>query len=224
MAAPIRPPPIETRTAATTPAQVPSRPGSADPFSQSSLRNQVPIGLRAPIRNGPRSRAALPTHSTPLNPSSPLGQGDRVTPERPTASIGPDSSPTTPRAPRWLPQDSLAKSSEPAPRVTISMDLDQTDNDQPLMAPRPIRGRESGQRSTPSSPIDRRSPRLKHRTLSVDGRAPVSGDEQRERRISQASVGSSASTGARKPSLKDFVLGEELGRGSYSTVSVLDYT
>jgi hypothetical protein len=41
-------------------------------------------------------------------------------------------------------------------------------------------------------------------------------DLERERRMSQASNGSSS--GFRKPSAKDWVFGEEIGRGSYSTV------
>ena len=43
-------------------------------------------------------------------------------------------------------------------------------------------------------------------------------DLERERRMSQASNGSSS--GNRKPSAKDWVFGEEIGRGSYSTVGL----
>lgn len=225
VAAPIRPPPIETRTAATTPAQLPSRPGSADQTaqnhaSQSPLRHQIPIGHRAPIRNGPRSRSTVPRPPAAISSSSPSPQDVQGTPERRQTAPGEDVSPTTPRAPKWVAPGSI-EGGRKTPRVTVSTDQTyiRMDDDTIMMSPKPVRGRATGQWSTPSSPVDDRSPRNKQRTLSVDGRPHTAGDERRERRISQASAGSSTSTGTRKPSLRDFILGDELGRGSYSTVS-----
>ncbi len=49
----------------------------------------------------------------------------------------------------------------------------------------------------------------------MDGQEPIA----RKRRQSQTSAKSNGSAaGQRKPSLRDYILGEELGRGSYSTV------
>jgi len=79
------------------------------------------------------------------------------------------------------------------------------------------RGREVP-RSNPTSPTANRISGVtgKQRTLSVDRQEP----RERERRQSQTSAKSNGSaSGQKKPSLKDFILGEELGRGSYSTVS-----
>lgn len=93
----------------------------------------------------------------------------------------------------------------------------------------PVRGR-MGSLTTPSSPTGYMSPipvsRDKQRTLSVDagpsgfvGRRSGSVEIDRERRQSQVSNHShSGSGGPKKASIKDFVLGEELGQGSYSTV------
>jgi len=72
-------------------------------------------------------------------------------------------------------------------------------------------------RSIPSSPAGAKNAvnGTQPRTLSVDRQSP----KERERRQSQTSAKSSGSAGKqKKPSLKDYWLGDELGRGSYSTV------
>jgi len=222
IAAPIRPPPIETRTAATSPIQLPSsaelhspRAGKAGPSSNRGL-----------LFNGPRSRSTVPF------PPTAFGVGGRdTTPERSSTAPIPDAngSPTTPKAPRWVPPEEAmlvngagertgpgqTGSAQKGPRVTVSMEPVEA---RAQSAGGNARGRD-GKWSTPSSPVDRKSPRGKLRTLSVDGR----GEETRERRTSQVSAASSSGQ-PKKLSLKDFVLGEELGRGSYSTVRHRDLT
>lgn len=170
------------------------------------------------MRNGPRSRGST------MIPNPSIITSPITTPERPqTVPLGNDLSPTTPRALRFPSPETTANGEMDVngngPRVTISMDP--TDGPSSMTA-RQGRSR-NGQWSTPSSPTDRRSPKSKYRTLSVDGRSEV---DSRERRQSQASAHSSTSaSGQKKPSLRDFIIGEELGRGSYSTVSylALDY-
>ena len=215
VAVPIRPPPIETRTAATTPQQLPSRPTSADPEVASPLRGKYTsprIGAgRGIYRNGPRARHP----DTPPIITSPLvgGMVSRHR-ERPNTAPNPEMSPTTPRGNRWRAPDSETMPTSPTPapiRVTVSMDM--TDSGPSSPVPQYPRGRH-GMRSIPSSPVGYREERAKARTLSAD--RDMTGE--RERRQSQASAHSSHSGGQRKPSLRDFVLGEELGRGSYSTV------
>lgn len=214
VAAPIRPPPIETRTAATNSAQLPPRPSSADPHSPRPGRPYNPRGIS---RNGPRSR-----NTTPYTP--PIRTGavapTITTPERASTAPPDNISPTTPRAPRWIPDEEGR-----APRVMISSETAETADIIPSSSgytTRQPRGRAGGgQWSSPSSPIDQMSPpQYKPRTLSVDGR-----EEVRERRTSQASSASTSGMAkdTKKPSLNDFVVGEELGRGSYSTVSSIEH-
>ena len=259
VAAPIRPPPIETRTAATTPAQLPSRPTSTDPTCSNSRNNSGgtsaqqyagQVGYSSPagggggmfggrgfMRNGPRSRTStLPTTPSIITSTSPSpapagsgfasGSDTRGTPERSHTAPVSEMSPTTPRAQRWPSPEMVHEGRSMPLRVTVSMDpvkdSSSTMFTSPLAHPRPVRGRE-GQWSTPSSPIEHRSPRKSQRTLSVDGVRDGDGrDRERERGQSQASASSSNSAGGlKRPSIRDFVLGEELGRGSYSTVSCI---
>ena len=237
LAAPIRPPPIETRTAATTtPVNLPSRPSSTDTSFASPANGhgngfaygnghggsgynsdaEPPVGHyggRGFSRNGPRTARQATTPLPPAivtYPHQPL-RGETYG-GGPTVPY-PPLSPTTPRAlhSSWFANEDLRPDTpEQRGPVTVTVSLDDVT---PPMAG-PSRGR-SGIGSTPASPIARAQ-----RNLSVDGRRPSTADgtmTDRERRQSVASQGSAS--GQRKHSLRDYVLGEELGRGSYSTVS-----
>ncbi|WWC68385.1 uncharacterized protein I206_102310 [Kwoniella pini CBS 10737] len=232
-AAPMRPPPIETSTAATSRSQLPSRAESGsecDAGTSSSRTYGGPelgsVGGRGWGRNGPRSGRATPQHIITSPSHSPPSARD--------STPGPSGlSPTTPRAPRYTTQQDPHS---PGPlRVTISLDpMDTLDHDHRSNTPpshptSPVRGR-GGHLTAPSSPTDPpRAPALvggKPRTLSVDAgpnwphaRRSGSAERDRERRQSQISTHSHSGSGQlKKPSIRDFVLGEELGQGSYSTV------
>lgn len=201
-AAPMRPPPSETRTAATSPSQM------VNDGTMPSNGDSKYSGGRGAIRNGPRSDMArhgtlpIPSHSPVAAPTSPLSlQSSPLHGKSTTAPI--PYSPTTPRAPdsRWSTKRDA--SLENPPRVTI------TTSDPASTSPSSPRGRGLG--IDTSSPVQNKS-----RTLSVSGKSER--DLERERRMSQASNGSSS--GMRKPSAKDWVFGEEIGRGSYSTVGL----
>lgn len=195
-AAPMRPPPSETRTAATNPSQM-GNDGTMPSHGEGKFS-----GGRGAIRNGPRSEMArqgtLPIHSPVPGPTSPLALQSSPLHGKSTTLPLPYS-PTTPRAPD-APWTANRDVSENPPRVTITTSGPSS--------PSSPRGRGT---SIPSSPIQN-----KLRTLSVSGKSER--DLERERRMSQASNGSSS--GMRKPSAKDWVFGEEIGRGSYSTVGL----
>ncbi|WWD18183.1 hypothetical protein CI109_102632 [Kwoniella shandongensis] len=183
------------------------------------------------------------TPSPILNASYPSLPSTRARPST-ASTINSGTSPTTPRAPRSFgsQQDNASSSPLSTPlRVTISMDpADNLSHEHrssfgassSLAAisaagpSSPVRGR-PGTLTTPSSPVSSMAPGLhsKPRTLSVDAgpywndRRSTSAERERERRQSQVSTHShSSASQPRKPSIKDFVLGEELGQGSYSTV------
>ncbi|OCF43220.1 AGC/PDK1 protein kinase [Kwoniella heveanensis CBS 569] len=245
-AAPMRPPPIETSTAATSRSQLPSR-AESETESERNLASSAyspdrgTIGGRNWGRNGPRSgRMGITTPSRSPPPILNTAQNHRPSTSGSTAT----TSPTTPRQPRHLLVEDPSSVSPQGPlRVTISMDpMDHMNHDHRSVSPpsdpsSPItaRGRE-GHLTAPSSPtVPPRAPALmgnKQRTLSVDGgnHRPVANgrrsgsmdrqtERERERRQSQVSNHSHSGSGQiKKPSIRDFVLGEELGQGSYSTV------
>ncbi|WVF70948.1 hypothetical protein IAT40_005743 [Kwoniella sp. CBS 6097] len=244
-AAPMRPPPIETSTAATSRSQLPSRAESETESERNWAYSpeRSTIGGRNWGRNGPRSgRMGI---TSPSRSPPPILNTVGVTSHRPSTSVSTaTASPTTPRQPRHPLIDDPSSVSPQGPlRVTISMDpMDNLNHDHRSVSPpsdptSPItsRGRE-GHLTAPSSPTaPPRAPALygnKQRTLSVDGgnhrpigngRRSGSVDRQserdRERRQSQVSNHSHSGSGQiKKPSIRDFVLGEELGQGSYSTV------
>ncbi|KAK6907621.1 AGC/PDK1 protein kinase [Kwoniella mangroviensis CBS 8886] len=243
-AAPMRPPPIETSTAATSRSQLPSRAesGTESDAGYSARRGYGgpelgSVGGRGWGRNGPRSGRMTPSHiiTTPSH-SPPNTNTSNAHCNRPSTSDSAATvSPSTPRAPRY--HGNSQDPTSPGPlKVTISLDpMDTVDHDHhsntpPSHASSPIRGRE-GHLTAPSSPTDpSRSPAFvggKQRTLSVDagpswahpGKRSGSADRERERRQSQVSTHSHSGSGQiKKPSIRDFVLGEELGQGSYSTV------
>jgi 3-phosphoinositide dependent protein kinase-1 len=175
------------------------------------------------------------------------GIGNQVV--EPVTSDSTKMSPTTPRAPTFpdtLPtplqldqggnSGIVREEATHGPlRVTVSMEpIDdeeevKTGEDKERMSvssPTPRRGR-GAPKSIPSSPTGYNGDagvKQKGRTLSVDGRDRDGGANEgvsvRERRQSQVSAHSASSaSGARKPSIRDYILGEELGQGSYSTVS-----
>jgi 3-phosphoinositide dependent protein kinase-1 len=194
----MRPPPSETRTAATSPSQI-GNDGTMPSHGDAKFS-----GARGAIRNGPRSDMArhgtlpIPSHSPLPGPTSPLAVQSSPLQGR-SATLPSPYSPTTPRAPDAPWSTGRDVSSETPPRVTITASGPSS--------PSSPRGRGV---IVPSSPIPN-----KVRTLSVTGKSER--DLERERRMSQASNGSSS--GIKKPSAKDWVFGEEIGRGSYSTVS-----
>jgi len=202
-AAPMIPPPSETRTAATSPSQM-GNDGTMPAHGDAKFS-----GGRGAIRNGPRCDMArhgtlpIPTNSPVAAPMSPLSlQSSPLHGKSTTAPL--PYSPTTPRAPDAPWSTKRDSSLENPPRVTIT-----TSDPSSSTSPASPRGRGLG--IDPSSPVQN-----KLRTLSVSGKSER--DLERERRMSQASNGSSS--GNRKPSAKDWVFGEEIGRGSYSTVSL----
>jgi len=201
-AAPMRPPPSETRTAATSPSQM------GNDGQMPAQSGDIPGYNGRAMRNGPRSDMArhgtLPIHTSSPGPTSPLALSSSPLQGRSTTLPVPQHSPTTPRAPEspWSGNYGVTSPENP-PRVTITTSGPSS--------PSSPRGR--GFASIPSSPIQN-----KLRTLSVSGKSER--DLERERRMSQASNGSSS--GAKRPSAKDWVFGEEIGRGSYSTVRTLD--
>ncbi|RXK42524.1 AGC/PDK1 protein kinase [Tremella mesenterica] len=196
--APIRLPPIETRTATTTLPIPAPEPRSPPRTRRGSTDDSLPRGFTG-TRNGPR--VSQPRPGPPAIITSPPTTHSSV----PSIGLGPGSSqtswsPTTPRA--WSPWWDNSRPETPEdgpPRVLVS-------NEEGV--PGPSRGRPG---STPGSPA---MGEKGHRTLSVDGRRP-SKVEEKERRGSHASQ---MSGGKGKPSLKDYIIGEELGRGSYSVV------
>lgn len=229
MAVPMRAPPIETRTASTTPIQ----PGTGDEMSPESSRTgsgsggqkpdrfyyspQPKHGGRGFMRNGPRSGGMARQSTSPvphIQTSSPeYGQlslsSSPLDGKSTTMPIPQQLSPTTPRALQapWATENQVddpeVRSPEDPPIVFVT--------ESGPSSPSSPRGR-AGLRSVPASP---RAQTVKPRTLSVDVRTDL--DLERERRMSQASNGSNS--GARKPSARDWIFGEEIGRGSYSTVS-----
>lgn len=229
MAAPMRPPPLETRTAATTPIQAGdedssgSRAGSGSESRRSDRFYHSPqpvYGGRGFLRNGPRTGGMMARQSTsPIpaiqtttpDPSSPLAQSSSPLKGKSTTMPLPQLSPTTPRAPQ-VPWAAQQQSEEPETRSPDDPPMVYVTASGPS-SPTSPRGR-GGLHSLPSSP---RAQMTKPRTLSVDARTER--DAERERRMSQAS--DTSSSGNRKPSAKDWIFGEEIGRGSYSTVSTI---
>jgi len=127
-------------------------------------------------------------------------------------------------------QDGDRFTKSPGP-LTVNVSMDPEDGHSPpspVYQQHPYSTRDRG-RSIPSSPTDytpSQNGKGKSRTLSVDRRDGTGGDDgrdlARERRQSQVSAHSATSivnSAAAKPSIKDYDLGEELGQGSYSTVS-----
>ncbi|BEI87169.1 hypothetical protein CcaverHIS002_0705150 [Cutaneotrichosporon cavernicola] len=203
VAVPIRPPPIQTRTAATPEAQLPSDAGA-------DYSEPEPAGMyggRGFARNGPRmARQAT-------DPPRSIGTSGRQTPSIITCNTGRSPSvprnlsPTTPRATRLpLPESMMtgAPHSPQALRVTVA------DDDGPGTPARP-----QHTSSSPGTPTTLRGI-PKSRNQSMDSsHAALS---ERERRQSQLSTQSSGSAASRRPSRRDYIFGDELGRGSYSTV------
>ncbi|OWZ69270.1 hypothetical protein AYX15_00120 [Cryptococcus neoformans] len=243
-AVPMRPPPIETSTAATSRSQLPSNRHSENEAEHDTSYTSpgLSVGGRGGLaRNGPRSNRLgtspqarhVPPSIVALSPSpSPiLNMASKRQSNTETVS---GTSPSTPLGKSFLAQQDLSPNSSTIPlRVTISVDPnDRLSHDRESHSaerPRssgnsPVRGRH-GHLSTPSSPTNSyRALGGKPRTLSVDAgqnwggshRSRARDGDDRERRQSQVS---SASSGAlKKHSLDDWVLGEELGVGSYSTV------
>lgn len=248
-AVPMRPPPVETRTAATTPSQMGAgadgtsasamasraasssreREGSGGEGPSGMYHSPQPVygngtayGGRGFMRNGPRSEMArhgtspipsIHTSSPGHGPTSPLALASSPLKDKSTTLPLPNQlSPTTPRAPSapWSSSNerdgtSQVYSPDNPPRVMITTSG--------ASSPSDTRGR-AGFASIPSSPTQDYGG-SKARTLSVGGKSER--DLERERRMSQASSGSSS--GTKRPSARDWVFGEEIGRGSYSTVS-----
>jgi 3-phosphoinositide dependent protein kinase-1 len=242
----MRPPPVETRTAATTPSQMgddhsptgaAGRRGTGEQVERSEENEKDKRmyhspqpgyggGARGFMRNGPRSDMArngtspIPSIQTSSpGPSSPLVSTSSPLRDKSTTLPLPDQlSPTTPRgagAP-WAYSNPRAGggggiySPDNPPKVMITTSGSDTGSGTGSGS----RGR-AGFASIPSSPTQDYGG-AKIRTLSVGNKSER--DLDRERRMSQASNGSSS--GTRRPSARDWVFGEEIGRGSYSTVSV----
>lgn len=233
----MRPAPKETRTAAT--ATVIAGPSKSGSSSASNSSSDLPAAIRPSSaggrggyhpsppegiyggrgfqRNGPRVSASpspslrgittsssAPTHRLPAIITD---DGSPIAP-RPTSSYVPGSgiSPTTPRAGRFLPRRQ-------------SSDIADEDSSSGLQA-------SAGNIRSLASPYASKS-----RSSSTGG--SIYGERRDERRQSVASARSAASAattgtvtsssggGTRaRETTADYVFGEELGRGSYSTVRV----
>lgn len=186
--------------------------GSTTPYGSPEYHSPSAIyGGRNFQRNGPRMggvganrQGSIPlpsiiTSDTPTRAASvPL----------PDPSLGPGRSPTTPRAGRFLDPDELevgGSGSSLRPHRMSGSTIG--GGGSPNLN---LRG------SFPSSPTAEYGSgyaNMKGRALSAGTR-----DHSRERRQSVASARSSGS-GRAKESPSDYIFGEELGRGSYSTVS-----
>ncbi|RSH92758.1 pkb-activating kinase-like protein [Saitozyma podzolica] len=205
---------LPSRPSSVQPSE-PSEPGSSRRGSGEAIyHSPTPQGIyggRGFMRNGPRSRQGtlpLPAIVTSNTDSLPSRASSTPLPAHAPTYVptGLGLSPTTPRASRFADPDEL-DGNGPV-RVTISADS-QTDY-----------GYGSG--SGPSSPISSRgmpSPTVdrKGRTLSVGAGQGRDASRDRERRQSQTSA-KSTSSGRVRETPRDYVFGEELGRGSYSTV------
>jgi 3-phosphoinositide dependent protein kinase-1 len=169
------------------------------------------------MRNGPRSRqGTLPLPAIVTSDPDFLPSRASSTP-LPAHAPHIGLSPTTPRASHFADPDEL--DGQGPFRVTISSD-----------APHDLghgngngNGNSYGYGSGSSSPRSSKglpSPTIdrKGRTLSVGAGQGRDASRDRERRQSQASAKSAAS-GRVRETPRDYVFGEELGRGSYSTVS-----
>lgn len=168
------------------------------------------------MHNGPRM-ARLAT--MPVTPSRPSLNTTSIhdMPER-SVSVPPSAtrSPTTPRASHLsLNTDSAPHLPLPVSPGLMSSAYESTDDD---LLPPPSRGRYAD--SCPPTPSTARSGPPRRREHSADSSTVAPSERtERERRPSHTSVNSAASSVTRaRPSTRDFILGEELGRGSYSTV------
>lgn len=219
VAVPIRPPPIQTRTTATPEAQLPSEGTPSYDLEPSGGY----YGGRGFIHNGPRMarQATMPVHHSLPH----LITDDDSMPER-SVSVPPHASrsPTTPRAShRSLDTDSAPQLPLPVSPGPLSLSYDdgsdsksEDKSDTRSDIPTPSRGRQAD--SCPPTPSTARSgPRRRDHSADSSTVAPSERTE-RERRPSHASANSTASSARARPSTRDFILGEELGRGSYSTV------
>lgn len=170
---------------------------------------------RGGMRNGPRSRQgtlALPSIiTTPdLIPSRASSVPLPIDPTSERRHL----SPTTPRASRFAESEDEAQprsqqsggSSSGNRRSSRVSSQGTAEPTSPLAA--------SSNRSSAGSAMTER----KGRTLSVGADHGRSASADRDRRQSMAS-NRSAATGRVRESPKDYIFGEELGRGSYSTVS-----
>ncbi|WVQ85480.1 hypothetical protein IAT38_007645 [Cryptococcus sp. DSM 104549] len=187
---------------------------SPSPILNSSARTRQSGGLDG---SGP----------TGTSPTTPRGQLSFAAQQ--DESTNPGLSPVPLRVTISLdPQDQLSHEHDPSSSFHSSHSYGNADHSPRSVAhapSSPVRGR-PGHLTTPSSPT---APTVslggKPRTLSVDGgpswaagrRSGSMDAAERERRQSQLST-ASASSAVKKPSIRDYVLGEELGQGSYSTV------
>lgn len=175
------------------------------------------------MHNGPRMarQATMPVHHSLPH----LITDDDSMPER-SVSVPPHASrsPTTPRAShRSLDTDSAPQLPLPVSPGPLSLSYDdgsdskvEDKSDTRSDIPTPSRGRQAD--SCPPTPSTARSgPRRRDHSADSSTVAPSERTE-RERRPSHASANSTASSARARPSTRDFILGEELGRGSYSTV------
>lgn len=172
------------------------------------------------MHNGPRMARQA---TMPIQNSLPtlVTSADDNMPER-SVSVPPNASrsPTTPRAShRSLDIDSAPQLPLPLSPGPLSLTYDDASDSRSegrSDMPTPSRGRQGD--SCPPTPSTARSgPRRRDHSADSSTVAPSERTE-RERRPSHTSVNSTASSARARPSTRDFILGEELGRGSYSTV------
>ncbi|WVQ71191.1 hypothetical protein IAR50_000716 [Cryptococcus sp. DSM 104548] len=233
-AAPMRPPPPETRTAATDKSQIASR-NASDAEDDYHGPKTGPASGRGGTwgRNGPRTVASSTTLSHSPQPRYPIPPSIVTSSASPSPILtnatrrrreGAGGSPTTPRGASFsAAPDSTVDGSAPL-RVTISIDPDDPHNHTHYPrsgAASPLDARDTrGRLTAPSSPTaPTRSLNGKPRTLSVDaGTSRSSGNrsrsQDRDRRQSHSSNGSAS----HRPGPDDWVKEEEIGSGSFSTV------
>lgn len=175
------------------------------------------------MHNGPRMarQTTMPIHSSlPYLDTT----GDSM-PER-SVSVPPHASrsPTTPRASyRSLDRESAPQLPLPVSPGPLTLTYDDASDGKSEGKSEPSRdvstpSRGRREESSPPTPSTVHSgPRRRDHSADSSTVAPSERTE-RERCPSHTSVGSTASSARARPSTRDFILGEELGRGSYSTV------
>lgn len=224
----MRPPPEKTRTAATPSSQLPSRPSSAAGPAAASHLELSGIGNAGPSGSGSDATRAYGNNGDYHSPSAVYGgrnfqrNGPRMGGGRHATGVLPaivtsdapmrsSSVPLPDNGPMGM---GMGMSLSPTtPRQSRFYDTNDVDSSGSSLRPRtagPGSGSVGGitnlRGSVPASPTE-----MKSRGLSVGQ------EKSRERRQSGNSARSAGSSRPRE-SPSDYTFGEELGRGSYSTV------
>ncbi|ODO07490.1 AGC/PDK1 protein kinase [Cryptococcus wingfieldii CBS 7118] len=232
-AAPMRPPPPETRTAATDKSQMGSRNASdAEDDAHYDGPRTGPAGGRGGgwTRNGPRTVTSAANLSQSPQPRYPIPPSIITSSASPSPILtnrsrprheGAGGSPTTPRGASFAAAPDATLDGSAPLRVTISIDPEDPHNHtrhpgSGAASPLDTRGR----LTAPSSPVNSNRPLDgKPRTLSVDaGTSRSHGNRSRSQGRDRRQSHSSNGSGSHKPGPEDWIKEEEIGSGAFSTV------